>query len=64
MAGWIDDVLDTWVLAQLRTGRAAGLGASSKSSPKRCAGRPRRFVCGPAAGSACEWAGLRAFADD
>jgi protocatechuate 4,5-dioxygenase beta chain len=64
MAGWIDDVLDTWVLARLRTGRSADLGRIFDVQSQTLRGSTREIRLWSAAGGACERAGLRAFADE
>ncbi len=64
MAGWIDDVLDTWVLARLRTGRSADLGRIFDIRSQTLRGSTQEIRLLAAAGGACEHAGLRAFTDE
>ena len=63
MAGWIDDVLDTWVMARLRTGRSADLGRIFDVQSQTLRGSTQEIRLWAAAGGACEHAGLRAFTD-
>jgi Catalytic LigB subunit of aromatic ring-opening dioxygenase len=64
MAGWIDDVLDTWVMARLRHGRSADLGRIFDVQSQSLRGSTREIRLWAAAAGACEGAGLRAFADE
>jgi protocatechuate 4,5-dioxygenase beta chain len=64
MAGWIDDVLDAWVMARLRMGRSADLGRIFDIQSQSLRGSSREIRLWAAAGSACEGAGLRAFSDE
>lgn len=64
MAGWIDDVLDTWVLARLRTGRSADLGRIFDIESQTLRGAARELRLWIAAGAALEHAGARAAIDD
>ena len=58
MAGWIDDVLDTWVLGRLNTGRSAHLGRIFDVRSQLLRGSTREIRLWAAAGAACEDAGL------
>ncbi len=60
MAGWIDDVLDTWVLTRLHFGRSEDLGGIFEVRSQSLRGATREIRLWTAAGSACESAGLRA----
>jgi len=64
MAGWIDDVLDTWVLGRLNTGRSAHLGRIFDVRSQMLRGAAQEIRLWAAAGAACEWAGLRPHADE
>jgi catalytic LigB subunit of aromatic ring-opening dioxygenase len=64
MAGWIDDVLDTWVLARLNTGRSAQLGRIFDVRSQLMRGSTREIRLWGAAAAACEAAGLRPRADE
>jgi len=64
MAGWIDDVLDTWVLGRLNTGRSAQLGRIFDVRSQMLRGSAQEIRLWAAAGAACEWAGLRPHADE
>jgi protocatechuate 4,5-dioxygenase beta chain len=64
MAGWIDDVLDTWVLGRLNTGRSAHLGRIFDVRSQMLRGSAEEIRLWAAAGAACEWAGLRPHADE
>jgi hypothetical protein len=64
MAGWIDDVLDTWVMARLRYGRSADLGRIFDVQSQSLRGSAREIRLWAAGGSACEDAGLRAYPDE
>jgi hypothetical protein len=64
MAGWIDDVLDTWVLGRLNTGRSAQLGRIFDVRSQLLRGSAQEIRLWTAAGAACEWAGLRPHADE
>jgi protocatechuate 4,5-dioxygenase beta chain len=63
MAGWIDDVLDRWVLARLRFGRSADLGPIFDVRSQTLRGSAGEIRLWAAAGAACEAAGLRASDD-
>jgi protocatechuate 4,5-dioxygenase beta chain len=60
MAGWIDDVLDAWVLARLRFGRSCDLAPIFDVRSQSLRGSTREIRLWTAAGAACEAAGLRA----
>jgi hypothetical protein len=64
MAGWIDDVLDTWVLSRLRTGRSADLRRIFEVRSQLMRGSAHEIRLWIAAGAAAEAAGLRAHADE
>ncbi|MGA2393983.1 MAG: hypothetical protein ABSH03_11655 [Candidatus Lustribacter sp.] len=64
MAGWVDDVLDEWVLGRLNTGRSAQLGRIFDVRSQMLRGSSREIRLWAAAGAACEWAGLRPHADE
>ncbi len=64
MAGWIDDVLDAWVLERLRTGRASDLGSIFEVESQSLRGATSEIRLWAAAGAACEAAGLRAVTDE
>jgi hypothetical protein len=64
MAGWIDGVLDTWVLERLRTGRSADLGRMFDIQSQTLRGSTQEIRLWAAAGGACEYAGLRAYTDE
>jgi Catalytic LigB subunit of aromatic ring-opening dioxygenase len=59
MAGWIDDVLDTWVLDRLSSNRAADLGRIFDVQTQAMRGSSHELRLWIAAGAACEAAGLR-----
>jgi Catalytic LigB subunit of aromatic ring-opening dioxygenase len=60
MAGWIDDVLDTWVLRRLTTGRAVDLGSIFEVASMALAGSTAEIRLWAATGSAMERNGARA----
>jgi protocatechuate 4,5-dioxygenase beta chain len=60
MAGWIDDVLDTWVLTRLRYGRSEDMGGIFEVRSQSLRGATREIRLWAAAAAACEAAGLRA----
>ncbi len=62
MAGWIDDVLDTWVLARLLFGRSGDLAPLFDVQSQSLRGSTREIRLWTAAGAACETAGLHAYA--
>ncbi len=64
MAGWIDGVLDTWVLSRLNTGRSAQLGRIFEVRSQLMRGSTKEIRLWAAAGAACEGAGLRPRADE
>lgn len=64
MAGWIDDVLDRWVLARFETGRAADVGRIFDVVSQTMRGSTREIRLWTAAGAACEAAGLQPKLDD
>lgn len=64
MAGWIDDVLDAWVLSRLNTCRAAELGRIFDVQSQALRGSAQEIRLWIAAGAAAETAGLRPRVDD
>lgn len=60
MAGWVDDVLDEWVLGRLRTGRAGEIGPIFNVDSQTLRGSSRELRLWCAAGSAAQDAGLQA----
>ena len=64
MAGWIDYVLDEWVLARLRTCRSADLGRIFDVRSQSLRGSTREIRLWAAAGAACEGATLRPHTDE
>lgn len=60
MAGWVDDVLDRWVLARLRTGRSADTGGLFDIDSMTLRGATREIRLWTAAGAAMEESGRRA----
>lgn len=64
MAGWIDGVLDTWVLARLNTGRSSQLGRIFEVPSQLMRGSTHEIRLWGAAGAACEAAGLVPRADE
>lgn len=64
MAGWIDDVLDTWVLGRLNTARSAQVGRIFDVRSQMLRGSAGEIRLWAAAGAACERAGLRPHADE
>jgi hypothetical protein len=64
MAGWIDDVLDAWVLERLRTGRSPDIGSIFEVQSQSLRGATSEIRLWAAAGAACEAAGLHALVDE
>jgi hypothetical protein len=64
MAGWIDVVLDNWVLARLSTQRASDVGRIFDVVSQTMRGSTREIRLWAAAGSACETAAMRPTLDD
>lgn len=60
MAGWVDDVLDRWVLGRLLTARSADLGGMFDMDSLALRGSTQQIRLWNAAGAAAETAGLRA----
>ena len=60
MGGWVDDVLDAWVLGRLRTGRAGEIGTIFNVASQTLHGATRELRLWCAAGSAAQTAGLTA----
>lgn len=60
MAGWVDDVLDEWVLGRIRTGRAGEIGTIFNVASQTLYGATRELRLWCAAGSAAQSAGLTA----
>ena len=60
MAGWIDDVLDTWVLERLRTGRSHHLARMFEVESLTLRGSTREIRLWAAAGAAMEHVNARA----
>lgn len=64
MAGWIDDVLDAWVLGRLETQRAADVGRIFDVRSQTMRGSTQEVRLWAAAGAACESAALLPKLDD
>jgi hypothetical protein len=64
MAGWIDDVLDAWILARFRTRRSADTARIFDVESQTMRGQTQEVRLWTAAGSACEAASLRPTIDD
>lgn len=64
MAGWIDGVLDRWLMARLSLGRARDTAGIFEVQSQSLRGSTREMRLWTAAGAACEAAGLHAHADE
>lgn len=64
MAGWIDDVLDAWILERFQTGRSADTARIFDVESQTMRGQTQEVRLWTAAGSACEVASLRPAIDE